>query len=99
MAEASIVFIWTGLRQVLAIDQAIFAYGGETMKVDGIFKTLTAYREEPRLKHLILGNYPELRGGKRKNYQKHRSRNRAVIYMETKGGKDQRSSSQSYQRG
>lgn len=72
-----------------------------------------------------MGEYSELRNGKRKNYQDretkasafnigeifrtkerkeeelpriHKSRERAVIYMETKKGKDWGSSGQSYQR-
>lgn len=100
MAKDLIVSIWTGLWQFLATDKATFAYGGETIKVDGLLKTLTAYREKPRLMHLILEKYPELRGVERgRTSKKHRSRKRAVIQMETKGGNDQNSSGQSYQRG
>lgn len=45
MTKASIVIILTGLWQVLATDIAIFSYGGETMKVGEVFKTLTAQRK------------------------------------------------------
>lgn len=68
MAEDLVVFIWKGQWQFLTIDKAIFAYGGETMKVDGILKTLTAYRERTKAYAFNIGEIPRIKGcGKRKN--------------------------------
>lgn len=74
--DSTVAFEWTRLQQVLATDVPIFVVDGETMKVDEDFKILNAQTEELGIKYLILGEFPELRCGKKNQQKSHTHRSR-----------------------